>query len=100
VRGQTVRLTASFKLSGPVPEGLFSAYREILTSLLEYASEKGITSFKRLKAERYRELREKYPALPSHYIYTACQMACSIYRSFRKLKRRGLVKAEKPTFKK
>jgi predicted RNA-binding Zn-ribbon protein involved in translation (DUF1610 family) len=73
--GQTVRLTASFKLSGRVPEGLFSAYQEILASLLEYASEKGITSFKRLRAERYRELREKYPALPSHYIYTACQMA-------------------------
>jgi putative transposase len=96
--GQTVRLTASFKLSGPVPEGLFSAYREILAGLLEYASEKGITSFKRLKAEKYRELREKYPRLPSHYLYTACQMACSIYRSFRKLKRRGLARAEKPTF--
>jgi putative transposase len=96
--GQTVRLTASFKLSGPVPEGLFSAYREILAGLLKYASEKGITSFKRLKAEKYRELREKYPRLPSHYLYTACQMACSIYRSFRKLKRRGLARAEKPTF--
>jgi putative transposase len=96
--GQTVRLTASFKLSGPVPEGLFSAYREILAGLLEYASEKGITSFKRLKAEKYQELREKYPRLPSHYLYTACQMACSIYRSFRKLKRRGLARAEKPTF--
>jgi putative transposase len=97
--GQTVRLTASFKLSGQVPEGLFSAYREILNGLLEYASEKGITGFKRLKAEKYRELREKYPNLPSHYLYTACQMACSIYKSFRKLKRRGLVKAGKPTFK-
>jgi putative transposase len=96
---QTARLTASFKLSGQVPEGLFSAYREILTALLEYVSDKGITSFKRLKAEKYRELREKYPNLPSHYHYTACQMACSIYKSFRKLKRRGLVKAGKPTFK-
>ena len=73
--GQTVRLTASFKLSGQVPEGLFSAYHKTLTGLLEYASEKGITSFKRLRAEKYRELREKYPNLPSHYLYTACQMA-------------------------
>jgi putative transposase len=96
--GQMTKLTASFKLSGSVPEGLFSAYQEILTGLLEYASDKGITSFKRLRAERYRELREKYPNLPSHYLYTACQMACSIYRSFRKLKRRGVAKAEKPVF--
>jgi hypothetical protein len=90
------KLTASFKLSGSVPEGLFSAYQEILTGLLDYASDKGITSFKRLRAERYRELREKYPNLPSHYLYTACQMTCSIYKNFRKLKRRGLAKAEKP----
>jgi len=97
--GQTVRLTASFKVSGPVPEGLFSTYQEILTGLLEYAVGKGITSFKRLKAGKYQELREKYLDLPSHYLYTACQMACSVYKSFRKLKRRGLVKTEKPTFK-
>ncbi len=62
-----------------------------------FAHSKGITSFKRLRAERYHELREKCPKLPSHYIYTACQMACSIYKSFRKLKRRG--KADKPQFK-
>jgi len=54
----------------------------------------------KLKAEKYNELRMKYPGLPSHYIYTACQMACSIYKSFRKLKRRGVAKAEKPFFKK
>ena len=41
-----------------------------------------------------------YQGLPSHYIYTASQMACSIYKSFRKLKRRRLAKAEKPFFKK
>jgi putative transposase len=43
---------------------------------------RGITSFKRLKVE-------KYLSLLSHYIYTACQMAFSIYKSFRKLKKRG-----------
>ncbi|MEG9195383.1 MAG: hypothetical protein V6S10_08720 [Candidatus Methanoglobus sp.] len=39
-------------------------YREILDQLLDHACAKGITSFKRLKAEKYRELREKYPNLP------------------------------------
>jgi putative transposase len=98
---EVVRLTASFRLDGqPVPESLFSRYGEILNQLLDYAWTKGITSFKRLKAEKYHEFRVKYPSVPSHYIYTACQMACSIYKSFRKLKRRGLTKSEKPTFKK
>jgi putative transposase len=97
---ETVKLTASFKLNGSIPESLFSTYREVLGQLLEYAWAKGVTSFKRLKTEKYHELRAKYPSLPSHYIYTACQMACSIYKSFRKLKKRGLAKAEKPVFKK
>jgi len=73
---ETVKLTASFKLNGSIPEGLFSTYKEVLDQLLDHACAKGITSFKRLKAEKYRELRAKYPRLPSHYIYTACQMAC------------------------
>jgi putative transposase len=60
-----------------IPEGLFSTYREVLGELLDCAWKK-IKSFKRLKTEKYYELRAKYPSLPSHYIYTACQMACSI----------------------
>jgi putative transposase len=96
---ETVKLTADFKLSGSIPEGLFSMYGEVLSQLLDYASGKGVTGFERLKAERYHALRMKYPSLPSHYIYTACQMACSIYKSFRKLKRRGMARAEKPVFK-
>jgi putative transposase len=78
---ETVKLTASFKLDGLIPESLFSTYREVLGQLLDHAWAKGVTSFKRLKAEKYHELRAKYPRLPSHYIYTACQMACSIYRA-------------------
>jgi putative transposase len=97
---ESIKLTAGFKLDGQLPESLFSTYRGIVNHLLDYAWAKGITSFKKLKAEKYNELRMKYPSLPSHYIYTACQMACSIYKSFRKLKRRGLAKAEKPFFKK
>ena len=49
--------------------------------------------------ETYRSLREEYPELPSHYIYTACQMATSTYKSYRKRKRRGEARG-KPQFKK
>ena len=97
---EAVKLTASFKLDGSIPEGLFSTYRVVLGQLLYCAWAEGVTSFKRLKAEKYHGLRARHPSLPSHYIYTACQMACSIYKSFRKLRRRGLAKAEKPVFKK
>ncbi len=99
-RLETVKLTAKFKLDGEVDKGLFKLYRTIVNELLDYAHSKGITSFKRLKSEKYYELRQKYPELPSHYIYTACQMACSIYKSFRKLRRNGRTKSDKPKFKK
>jgi hypothetical protein len=56
---ETVKLTASFKLDGLIPESLFSTYREVLGRLLDYAWAKGVTSFKRLKAEKYHELRAK-----------------------------------------
>ncbi|HII66567.1 MAG TPA: IS200/IS605 family element transposase accessory protein TnpB [Thermococcaceae archaeon] len=98
---ETIKLTAKFKLK-EIPEGLddlFSTYREIVNYLITYAYEANITSFKRLKKETYKELREKYPQLSSHYLYTACQMATSIYKSYRKRKRKGKAKG-KPVFKK
>jgi len=98
---ETVKLTAKFKLKEP-PEGLvalFQTYQEIVNSLITYAFENNITSFYRLKKETYRELRRKYHELPSHYLYTACQMAAAIFRSFRKLRKKGKAKG-KPVFRK
>ncbi len=99
-RLETVKLTARFKLNGEEDESLFETYKRIVNELLDYAHSKGITSFKRLKLEKYHELRRRYSKLPSHYIYTACQIACSIYKSFRKLKKKGKVKTGKPLLKK
>ena len=98
---ETIKLTAKFKLK-ETPEGLdelFSTYREIVNFLITHAYESNITSFKRLKKEKYEELRKEYPELPSHYHYTACQMASSIYKNYRKRKRRGKANG-KPVFKK
>ena len=91
-------MSARFKPDGKIDESLFEKYRRIANELLDYAYSKGITSFKRLRAEKYYELRQNY-LLSSHYIYTACQMACSIYKSFRKL-RKGKVETDKPMLRK
>ncbi|ALV63509.1 hypothetical protein ADU37_CDS18100 [Thermococcus sp. 2319x1] len=99
---ETIKLTAKFKLKNP-PEGLddlFSLYREIVNFLLTYAYENNITSFYRLREETYKELRGKYPQLPSHYLYTACQMATSIYKSYRKRKRKGKANGKSPFLRK
>ncbi|WP_148882987.1 RNA-guided endonuclease InsQ/TnpB family protein [Thermococcus aciditolerans] len=98
---ETIKLTAKFKLK-ETPEGLdglFQTYREIVNFLITYAFENNVTSFYRLKKETYKGLRKEYPELPSHYLYTACQMATSIFKSFRKRKKKGKAKG-KPVFKK
>ena len=98
---ETIKLTAKFKLK-EAPEGLdalFSTYREIVNLLLSHSYENNITSFYRLKKESYKNLRKEYPELPSHYLYTACQMATAIYKSYRKRKRKGKANGQ-PVFKK
>jgi putative transposase len=49
-----------------------------------------------LKRDKYRELRRRYPYLPSHYVHTACQDASTRIKSFNKLRKKGLAKSEKP----
>ncbi|MEM1962410.1 MAG: hypothetical protein QXY48_05365 [Sulfolobales archaeon] len=46
------------------------------------------TSFIKLKAVKYRKLRNVYPHLPLHYAYVARQDAFTRAKSFLKLKRR------------
>ena len=78
---------------------LFEDYREIVNELLSLAMDRHITSFIGLYHARYRELRQRYPTLPSHYIFTACRYAASIYKSFMELKRLGMCERDRPTFK-
>jgi len=89
--------------STPLPRKVFRVfvelegmYRNMVEQLALYAVRNGITSFTRLKALKYRELRSLYPQLPSHYAYTACQDASTRVKSFLRLKRRGLAKSDYP----
>ena len=61
-----------------------------------YAVRNGITSFTKLKALKFRELRSLYPQLPSHYAYAACQDASTRAKSFLKLKKKELAKKDYP----
>jgi putative transposase len=83
---EAVKLTANFKLSGPIPKGLFPMYGGFLSHLLDHASGGG---FGRLKVEKHHAARTRYLSLPSHYIYMACPMVCSTYKRFRGFKRMG-----------
>ena len=75
---------------------LEKTYGEILIELVDYGFRNDIDSFTRLKRDKYRELRKRFPQLPSHYIHTACQDASARIKSFNKLRRKGVAKTEKP----
>jgi len=70
-------------------EELFSTYRGMVEECLESAVSMNITSRKRLHESVYRELRMRYMDYPSHYIYTAITTALGIYKSYRRLSRKG-----------
>ncbi|MEM1596188.1 MAG: transposase [Desulfurococcaceae archaeon] len=78
---------------------LEEVYRSMVEQLVLYAVGSRITSFTKLKALKYRELRNTYPHIPSHYAYTACQDACTRAKSFLKLKKRRLTNKEYPEVK-
>ena len=75
---------------------LVELYKHLLVELVDYGFERNVDSFTRLKRDKYRELRERFPRLPSHYIHVACQDASTRIKSFTKLKKRGLAKSERP----
>jgi len=71
-------------------------YRNMVEQLIMYAVRNNIRSFTRLKALKYREMRNLYPQLPSHYVYTACQDTSTRVKSFLRLKKLGLTEREYP----
>ncbi len=74
-------------------------YLNMVEQLVLYAVRNEIKSFTKLKALKYREMRNLYPQLPSHYVYTACQDAATRAKSFLRLKKLGLAERDYPEVK-
>jgi putative transposase len=104
---EEITLTARFKVDlMDVDEAaiseirhLFAEYRRIVNELIEHVHSHRTTSFISLHRAKYRELRQRHPTLPSHYIDAACRHAASIYESFIEMKKMGMCDKEKPIFK-
>ena len=75
-------------------------YRNMVEQLVMYAVTNNIRSFTRLKALKYHEIKNLYPQLPSHYVYTACQDASTRAKSFLRLKKLGLAERYYPEVRK
>ncbi|RLF22932.1 MAG: hypothetical protein DRN15_07805 [Thermoprotei archaeon] len=61
---------------------LVNMYKVLLVEAVDYASRNYIKSFTGLKKHLYYKFRQRYPQLPSHYIHTICQDACTRVKSF------------------
>jgi len=78
---------------------VYQVYGRILTEALEYMWNNNITSWVKAKKTLYKRFRKKHPDIPSHYIHEAIRDASQRLKSFRKLKKKGLAKTEKPVIK-
>jgi IS605 OrfB family transposase len=65
-------------------EEILNIYGRMLGYVLPHASRNIIESYYRLKNEKYRELRNIYPNIPSHYIHGLCQDAVKRISSLRR----------------
>jgi hypothetical protein len=67
-----------------VLEEVVDIYSRMLENVLSHASRNIIESYYRLKYEKYHELRNMYPNVPSHYIHGVCQDAVERVSSLRR----------------
>ncbi|MDT7895801.1 MAG: hypothetical protein RQ855_06315 [Desulfurococcales archaeon] len=67
-------------------EEIVNIYSKMLGDVLPHASRNIIESYYRLKNEKYHELRNIYPNIPSHYIHGVCQDAVERVSSLRRNK--------------
>ena len=75
------------------------AYKNMLQEMIDYAVEHK-ASQSTLHRVFYRKFREKYPRLPTRIIKGCYRDAIRRAKSFRKLKKRGLAKTDKPIVRK
>jgi len=67
-----------------VLEEVVNIYSRMLENVLSHASRNIIENYYRLKNEKYHELRNIYPDIPSHYIHGLCQDAVERISSLRR----------------
>jgi len=89
-----------FKYYGNFDE-LFRDFREMIEFCIDKALELGITSYAKLRKAVYEEWKRKwYPKYHTHYCHSACKIATTILKNFRKRKRKGLTDKDKPEIRK
>ncbi|MEM3975127.1 MAG: transposase [Ignisphaera sp.] len=74
-------------------------FRDMVNFCIEKALEHNVTGFASLRRLVYEEWKERWD-YSTHFCHSACRVTTSMLKSFRRLKRKGLVKSDRPVAKK
>lgn len=78
---------------------LLEDFRDMVNFCIETALRNGITSYARLRSTVYNEWKNKWD-YSTHFCHSACRVATSMLKSFRRLKHKGMARSDKPVAKK
>ena len=79
---------------------VYHVYGKILVEAVDYMWRNNMASWTKAKKLLYRRFRGRYPDIPSHYIHEAIRDASQRLKSFKKLKKKGMAKTDKPVVRK
>ncbi|MEM2150825.1 MAG: transposase [Candidatus Bathyarchaeia archaeon] len=74
-------------------------FRDMVNFCIRKALEHNVTGFASLRRLVYEEWKERWD-YSTHYCHSACRVATSMLKGFRRLKRKGLTKCDRPEAKK
>ncbi|WP_250543586.1 IS200/IS605 family accessory protein TnpB-related protein [Methanocaldococcus lauensis] len=77
-------------------ENTIEVYKEILSIALEFGLKNKLKGHIKIRKGIYEEIKNKYPKMPTHYIYTASQDASTRIKSFISMKKRRKAYTETP----
>ena len=78
---------------------LLEDFREMVNLAIENALEANVTGYARLRKLIYDEWKRRWD-YSTHFCHSACRVATSMLKSWRRLKRKGKVKGDKPVARK
>ncbi|MEM3832615.1 MAG: hypothetical protein QW128_03315 [Thermoprotei archaeon] len=94
----TLSVAFSYEPSDDVKR-LLKDFRDMVSFCVDEAQRHNVTSFAKLRKLVYDEWKARWN-YSTHFCHSACRVATSMLKSFRKLKRKGMAMSDKPVAKK
>ncbi|MEX2703376.1 MAG: RNA-guided endonuclease TnpB family protein, partial [Candidatus Baldrarchaeota archaeon] len=94
----TLSVAFSYDIT-PQIEKMLKDFRDMVNFCIEKSLQLNITSYAKLRKNVYEEWKQKWD-YSTHFCHSACRVATSMLKSWRRLKRKGKIKGGKPVARK